>query len=122
MFKFYTEGHVILCSISAFLDPPHDEKVWTPAFHRQLMFFFNIFLKHTQMMKMQVPPILQAHILLQFKLHDPSLCLGGCCLKTENEPLDDQMFLNISETIWSQRVQTFSLPFKKQTWETELAV
>lgn len=46
MFKFYTEGHVILCSISAFLDPPHDEKVWTLAFHKQLI-FFNIFLKHT---------------------------------------------------------------------------
>lgn len=26
MFQFYAEGHVILCSISSFLDPPHDEK------------------------------------------------------------------------------------------------
>lgn len=47
MFKFYTEGHVILCSISAFLDPPHDEKVWTPAFHKQLMGFFLTFSSST---------------------------------------------------------------------------
>lgn len=74
-------------------------KRYEPQLSINSSWFFNIFLKHTQIMKMQVSAIFQAYILLQFKLHDPSLCLGGCCLKTENEPLDDQMFLNISETI-----------------------
>lgn len=52
----------------------------------------------------------------------PAFAWVGAVLRQRKKPLGDQMFLNISETIWSKRVQTFSLPFKEQTWETESAV